>query len=680
MSVKLPLQAIFSHLYPDPNGALAAEETPPPPPPADAEGGEAATGADAAAEPAGEDGAADDGAPPAAPAPAPAEPPDKYAVRIAEIEGNLSTMIEESTHAAEQLNTKRTLALRSDITTNVDLDYKWGREHRKTGLPIGPSQLDTDGGLIGHHGLLHAHELLVQVQKAQAARAAEPVGRDLIAEEANSRPPPHYMLSTAGFESRYTAKGAMIASVKSLRALSVATKERELAEQIANGTAPVRRDDEERARARAKADAMMSMDQQELELKVMKRLQAPLDFMRNPRFVLPERRAPEDAPPEPQSVPRRDDWIHANPEKVHFVAYEAGGVYELPVQLHNTSTLSRRVRVLPPSTRYFSTTLLSYGAEHGTIAPGMHATFHVRFAPDSLADYDDFVVIQTEKESFPLPLHARRSPPVLSLPSVLQCGHAFVGGSTTLDFGAQNTGGAGRFFLLDKAAWDAGERDVQPTLTIGPFEVSPTFLDLQPMDHFRVSVTYSPDAPGPSTATLLMVCDNCQLKEVTLAGSGCVAQLHIESVDGQPPLTTDGGAAAQDALDFGEVGVFTAQKSTVRVTNATPLPLQFEWDRYVLPPRLLPYSCQRGVPPEPFSTEQLAERLAVGAAVPADPAEARALETLVPFTIEPPEGFLQVSTLDYMLIALDCALHHRAAGGLPAGPCQELPPRSHELP
>jgi hypothetical protein len=30
--------------------------------------------------------------------------------------------------------------------------------------------------------------------------------------------------------------------------------------------------------------------------------------------------------------------------------------------------------------------------------------FRVRFAPDSLADYDDFVVVQTGKESYPLPL------------------------------------------------------------------------------------------------------------------------------------------------------------------------------------------------------------------------------------------------------------------------------------
>jgi hypothetical protein len=113
------------------------------------------------------------------------------------------------------------------------------------------------------------------------------------------------------------------------------------------------------------------------------------------------------------------------------------------------------MRVLPPSTRYFSTTLLSYGAEHGTTVPGMHATFRVRIAPDSLADYDvDFVVVQTEVESYPLPLHARRSPPVLTLPSLLQCGFAVVGGTSSPVVSAQNTVGVGRFFVLDKRSAD----------------------------------------------------------------------------------------------------------------------------------------------------------------------------------------------------------------------------------
>ena len=79
--------------------------------------------------------------------------------------------------------------------------------------------------------------------------------------------------------------------------------------------------------------------------------------------------------------------------------------------------------VLPPSSRYFSMTLLSYPSETGMIAPGLNAEMRIRFAPDSLADYDDFLVVQTETDSFPLPLLARRSPPNLTLPAQLCTRH-----------------------------------------------------------------------------------------------------------------------------------------------------------------------------------------------------------------------------------------------------------------
>ena len=86
------------------------------------------------------------------------------------------------------------------------------------------------------------------------------------------------------------------------------------------------------------------------------------------------------------------------------------GVYEIPVMLQNASNLLRRVRVLPPSTKFFSITLLSYPSEEGNLAPGMHATLHVRFAPDSLADYDDFLVVQVRPQPPPSPERARPSP------------------------------------------------------------------------------------------------------------------------------------------------------------------------------------------------------------------------------------------------------------------------------
>ena len=78
-----------------------------------------------------------------------------------------------------------------------------------------------------------------------------------------------------------------------------------------------------------------------------------------------------------------------------------------------------------------------------------------------------------------LTLTPTRSP---TLPHALDSDYCFVGGDGARDFGAQNTGGAARFFIVEKAAWDAGEREAVPVLRSGAFELSPTFLDLLPND------------------------------------------------------------------------------------------------------------------------------------------------------------------------------------------------------
>mgnify|MGYP005677732927 CR=1 FL=1 len=143
----------------------------------------------------------------------------------------------------------------------------------------------------------------------------------------------------------------------------------------------------------------------------------------------------------------------------------------------------------------------------------------VRFAPDALCDFDDFVVVQTERESFPVPIEARRQPPLLTLPSTLDCGYCFASGELSANFGARNVGGAGRFIVLSKAAWEAGDHTVHQPLSVGAFELTPTFLDLQPGDHFRMNVKFAPSASTAYHASLVFLCDNCFLKEVQLTGA-----------------------------------------------------------------------------------------------------------------------------------------------------------------
>ena len=254
MSVKLPLQSIFSHLYPSPE-----PEEPAAPEPA-AEPAEGAEPADVAPEETG----AEAGGEPAEEAPAaPPAPPDKYEQQISTIEGGLNQALARSEEAANHLMTSRSLALADEIKHAQRLDLEHGLEQRKTGLPIGPSHLELEHNVLETHGLLHAKDLLVSVQNAQRARQSDTgTGKDILAEEAASRPPPHYMVFTQGFESNIASKGALIASVKSLRALSLENRKKELLELEKQGKAPDPRKEEARRQARAKADAAMPMEQQ----------------------------------------------------------------------------------------------------------------------------------------------------------------------------------------------------------------------------------------------------------------------------------------------------------------------------------------------------------------------------------------------------------------------------------
>ncbi|KAL1524359.1 hypothetical protein AB1Y20_019256 [Prymnesium parvum] len=610
MSVRKPLEAIFAHLYTPPSEDLAAtptrEEVTVP----------SSQEVDVNTQAEGGDPPSQEPAPEAAvdvPAPAPEVVRDEYDDRIGNITANLEQTLQLTKAAAQHLNSARQLALEHDLTEIAQLDQLHGREHRKTGLPPGEPLLALDPSLLDEHGLLRARDLLKEVQEQAARRSAQPGGGlDILAEEASSRPQPHFMLSTRAFDAQLEARQSLTATVRSLKTLREQSREKQLTDV--------------KPRVGTKLPPQLTMEEQQENIKVLRRMHGPLGFMRNPRYVLPPRKPASEAAPMPLAVPRRDTFIHVIPETINFVDYEAGGVYEIPVMLQNASSLARRVRVLPPASKFFSITLLSYPSNEGHIAPGMHASMRVRFAPDSLADYEDFLVVQTEMDSFPLPLHACRTPPLLTLPATLECGCCFVGGKTTITFSAKNEGGAGRFYIADKERWDSGDREIVASLCTEAFQVTPTLLDLQPGDEFTVSVTFTPPHATPFLVPLLLVCDNCRVKEVRLAGIGCITSLQLESIDGLAP---QGELPQQETIDFGEVGMYTKHTKILRLLNETPLPVDFEWDHFALPPKCAPLTRFMGDAPEKLRRSELIGPLRVDDA-----------STEYPFSISPRHGSL----------------------------------------
>lgn len=62
-----------------------------------------------------------------------------------------------------------------------------------------------------------------------------------------------------------------------------------------------------------------------------------------------------------------------------------------------------------------------FPGEGGIVAPGMSCKYTVRFAPDSLGDYEDFITVEMQmRQMFVVPIVAKRPAPVLTCESFSQ--------------------------------------------------------------------------------------------------------------------------------------------------------------------------------------------------------------------------------------------------------------------
>lgn len=575
-------------------------------------------------------------------------------------------------------------------------DDEFGRQHRKTGVPPDPSQLALDESVMGRHQLLRPRELLRSAQAEALKRAA--LADVAVSEEERlaGTPRPHYLAETASHE-RQVGHFTVVAGIAAVRQLRDATRMARAADHSATKALDASDVSESgqsasealrKKKARAAALLMPSAAVVAAEKRLVARSQAPLHFRRNPRHVpraplTPAAEALAVPPPplalQPPTPPPGGSVIHPTPQEVVFTDYAIGSIYEIPLQLQNSDPagLTRRVRVLPPRSSHFSVSLLSYPMPGGHLAAGMFAEVRVRFAPDSLADYDDFLIVQTELDSFPVPLRARRLPPRLTLPPSLDCGYCFVGAMVRVDFDFVNEGGSGRFFIIDRQAWESGDHtpldplEVSATArTSGPptvFSVSPTFAELPAGAAGRFSVRFAPEREGPLAHALVLVCDNCEVKELTLTGTGCVASLQLESVGGRPPLFQQNGRAVQDTLHFDDVSVHGAVSLPLAVQNSTPLPIDFEWHLHALPPQLLPLTRSPTAVAAPLRAEELPGHLSAD--------EARRLG--FPFAVEPAGGTIAAGETASFVVhysPLAVRLASAAAMFVPLGlPLQSMP-------
>nr|XP_045758122.1 deleted in lung and esophageal cancer protein 1 [Mirounga angustirostris] len=365
----------------------------------------------------------------------------------------------------------------------------------------------------------------------------------------------------------------------------------------------------------------LHVPQRELERLLLARMESRNHFLKNPRFFPPNTpyggKSLLFPPKKPvltgdfqggdlkQSCADTPVFL-AKPSIGFFTDYEIGPVYEMVISLQNTTATSRYLRVLPPSTPYFALGLGMFPGKGGMVAPGMTCQYIVQFFPDCLGDFDDFILVETQS-AHPLliPLQARRPPPVLTLSPVLDCGYCLIGGMKVTRFICKNVGfSVGKFCIMPKKSWPPPS--FRAVATIGfieqhPFGILPSVFELAPGQAICVEVLFLPTSLEKAEQTFIIVCDNCQIKELVTVGIGQLVALDLIYISGEesqpePGELTD--LTAQHFIRFEPENLQSTARKQLIIRNATHVELAFHWQ--IMKPNLQPL-----MPGETYSLDSL---------------------------------------------------------------------------
>ncbi|NXU58869.1 DLEC1 protein, partial [Turnix velox] len=283
-----------------------------------------------------------------------------------------------------------------------------------------------------------------------------------------------------------------------------------------------------------------------------------------------------------------------SPPIVLFSDYEVGQVYEMTIELQNITSTSHHLRLIPPSTSVFAIGPGKFPGKGGMIAPGMTCQYAVQFIPESLGDYEDCIVVETQvSEPLLIPIQAKRPPPVLTLPHIIDCGSCLVGGLKMTIILCRNEGfSTGKFCIMPKK--DGPTPDFRPVDTVGyviqdPFGIYPAGFELAPGQSTTVEVVFFPSTPEASQQTYTIVCDNCQASDVTVTGVGQLIDLELVFITGGESKPDPGevpGVTAQHLIQFDPQNPHTTEEKRLVIRNSTHVELPFYWQ--IVKPNLKP--------------------------------------------------------------------------------------------
>uniref|UniRef100_A0A8B9CTL9 DLEC1 cilia and flagella associated protein n=1 Tax=Anser brachyrhynchus TaxID=132585 RepID=A0A8B9CTL9_9AVES len=315
--------------------------------------------------------------------------------------------------------------------------------------------------------------------------------------------------------------------------------------------------------------------ERERECAYLAQLEKRQNYLKNPRFF-------------PPNTLHGGKSLVISQEKMEKI------IAEMTVEIQNVTSTCQHVRLIPPSTSAFAIGPGKFPGKGGMIAPGMSCQYVVQFIPEYLADYEDYILVETQvSEPLLIQIQAKRPAPVLTLPRVIDCGSCLVGGIKVTLILCRNEGfSTGKFCIMPKKAWPPPNFRAVATagfVTQDPFGIYPAVFELAPGQSTTVEVMFFPSSPEVSQQIYTIVCDNCQVNDVTVTGVGQLIALELLHVTGgesspEPGEVTDG--TAQHLIRFDPQNPHTTEEKNLVIRNSTHVELPFYWQ--IIKPNLQP--------------------------------------------------------------------------------------------
>ena len=283
-----------------------------------------------------------------------------------------------------------------------------------------------------------------------------------------------------------------------------------------------------------KKELKMTEEEKEQNRKIMYNMNVKMNYKKNPRFKdNPLIQSFDNAVILP--IDSKINPFFVDPKEVVFRDYQAGSVYQLDLKILNRTQLLTSFRYVPPKTENFLIKDVIYPKKDSAlIAPGMFAKMIIYFHATSMENFNDDIVILTEKMAFTIPLKGIRDKPALSLINPMDCKKCFLGDRVEMHFTCKNNGGDAHFRFFPSEPEDMNDDQNAPTnelLCVGPFTVFPQEFYLYKGMVQNITVNFLPDKEGVIEKKLNLVCENTNL-QYTLRGEGIKVDIAIKKLDG----------------------------------------------------------------------------------------------------------------------------------------------------